>query len=231
MFQNMEDSWRDFPRVSAPYHNGNGSISPTYVSSMSYLLPIGMAIAILSQCIRYAIVDAFIVIRLHVLKPICSAKRPRIIHILFIMGNSPYTFKGTIVGPRIFLRDGVTPTKGDHHHTFPWVCDAIAPMTYGLQAWWRWASQTPRGGLNSYSILWQFTISCSCNSIRIFMTFLTCMYIFHVLIGYWNVTLYKVGRLKAPTKTVDVQLFIQGKARYERICWVYLFSSRFRFHG
>ncbi len=28
-------------------------------------------------------------------------------------------------------------TKGDHHRTFPRVCDGIAAMTYGLYVWWR----------------------------------------------------------------------------------------------
>ena len=37
----------------------------------------------------------------------------------------------------------------EDHHLFPYVCDGIAAMKQGLQAWLRWASRTPRGGLKS----------------------------------------------------------------------------------
>ncbi len=51
-------------------------------------------------------------------------------------------------------------------HTLPWVCDKIAPMTEGLWAWWRWASQIPYGGLKikftillgSKKAIWQLSL-------------------------------------------------------------------------
>ena len=58
----------------------------------------------------------------------------------------------------------------DHHYLFPGVCDGIAAMKQGLQAWPRWASGTPRGGLKStrempvtryrniFSLSWIFVI-------------------------------------------------------------------------
>ncbi len=43
---------------------------------------------------------------------------------------------------------------------FPYVCDGIAPLTQGLLVWWRWASQTPRGGLKKlYACVKKFRIS------------------------------------------------------------------------
>ncbi len=41
-----------------------------------------------------------------------------------------------------------------NHYLFPYVCDGIAAVKQGLQAWLRWASQTPHGGLNDSLASW-----------------------------------------------------------------------------
>ena len=43
----------------------------------------------------------------------------------------PGTLKLTL-GGKMNLTCLLLPTEGDHHHTFPKVCDWIAPMTQGL---------------------------------------------------------------------------------------------------